>query len=56
MGCGVEDGCPVLFNPIKEDWNIGDPRGEPIEKYRKIRDEIKGHVDELIKKIEEERI
>jgi len=53
MGCGVEDGCQVLFNPIKEDWNIDDPRGERIEKYREIRDEIKGHVDELIKKIEE---
>jgi arsenate reductase len=56
MGCGVEDECPVLFTPVKEDWEINDPRGEPIEKYRELRDEIKRRVDELIKKIEEEGI
>jgi arsenate reductase len=53
MGCEVEEECPVLFTPVKEDWNIDDPRGEPIEKYREIRDEIKKKVDDLVEKIEE---
>jgi arsenate reductase len=56
MGCGVEDECPVLFTPVKEDWEIDDPKGQSTEKYREIRDEIKRSVDELVKKIEEEGI
>ncbi len=51
MGCGVKDECPVLFTPIKEDWGIDDPRGQPIEKYREIRDEIKGRVERLVEEI-----
>jgi arsenate reductase len=53
MGCGVEDECPVLFTPVKDDWDIDDPRGQPIEKYREIRDEVKRKVEELVKKIGE---
>lgn len=53
MGCGVEDECSVLFTKVKEDWGTEDPRGAPIEKYREIRDEIKGKVEELVKRIEE---
>ncbi len=51
MGCGVEDECPVLFTPVKEDWGIDDPRGQPIEKYQEIRDEIKGRVKGLVGEI-----
>lgn len=51
MGCEVEDECPVLFTPVKEDWNIDDPRGEPKEKYRKTRDEIKRKIEELVGEI-----
>lgn len=46
MGCGVEV-CPVL--PVEtEEWQIEDPSGKPIEKFRKIRDEIRRRVERLI--------
>jgi arsenate reductase len=51
MGCEVEDECPVLFTPVKEDWGIDDPRGQPKEKYQEIRDEIKRKVEELVEEI-----
>lgn len=51
MGCGVEDECPVLFTPIKEDWDLDDPKGQPIEKFRKIRDETKRRVERLVEEI-----
>jgi len=51
MGCGVEDECPVLFTPVKEDWGIDDPKGAPIEKFREVRGDIKGKVEGLIEEI-----
>ena len=51
MGCEVEDECPALFTPIKQEWGIDDPRGEPKEKYRKTRDEIKRKIEELVGEI-----
>lgn len=49
MGCGVE--CPYLPNKHKEDWGLPDPAGKPIEEFRKVRDEIKEKVTELIGRI-----
>lgn len=50
MGCGINL-CPSnLFSTI--DWNIEDPIGKSIEKYREIRDEIEKKVLTLIKEIE----
>jgi len=47
MGC--IDSCPIV--PAKKHiaWNIEDPAGKEIEIYRKIRDEIKLKVEELLK-------
>jgi len=47
MGC--IDSCPIV--PAKKHiaWNIEDPAGKEIEIYRKIRDEIKIKVEELLK-------
>jgi protein-tyrosine-phosphatase len=40
MGCGVESAtCPAVFVP-SEDWGLDDPKNEPIEKVREIRDQI----------------
>ena len=36
MGCGVEEVCPGTFVET-EDWNLDDPRGQPLEKVREIR-------------------
>ena len=51
MGC--EDVCPVTTVET-DDWEVGDPKGVPIESVRKIRDDIKARVADLIKEIVEE--
>ena len=54
MGCGVDvDGgglCPIATLPT-EDWGLDDPKDQPIEKVRRIRDEIESKVKKLIAKI-----
>lgn len=49
MGCGVdaEGVCPASFIPT-EDWGLEDPKDQPIEKVREIRDHIKSRVEKLI--------
>lgn|SRR5574341_1430836 len=55
MGCMDRAECPLLFlnNPI--DWGIQDPKGQPIEKIREIRDDIERRVKELVKNLEYSR-
>jgi arsenate reductase (thioredoxin) len=55
MGCGTQDSCPVVLVP-SEDWQLKDPEGQPIEEVRRIRDEIRARVRELIAAIEQEEI
>ena len=50
MGCAVEEVCPASFVPT-EDWELADPKGKPIAQVRRIRDEIKGRVHALIKRL-----
>jgi arsenate reductase (thioredoxin) len=40
MGCMDNSFCPTLFIPNVIDWGIEDLKGKPIEKVRKIRDDI----------------
>lgn len=47
MGCMDHSECPMLFINNVIDWGIDDPKGQPIEKVRKIRDEIEKRVKEL---------
>lgn len=48
MGCGVDaEACPARF-VVTEDWGLDDPAGQPIERVREIRDEIRSRVRELI--------
>ena len=48
MGCGVNSAtCPAVFVP-SEDWGLEDPKGQPVEKVREIRDQIKAKVENLI--------
>lgn len=49
MGCGVEKSCPVIYLDRFEDWHIEDPYKQPIEDYRRARDEIEEKVKALIK-------
>lgn len=39
MGCG--DACPYVPGLQKLDWPLQDPKGQPLESVRKIRDEIR---------------
>jgi len=52
MGCGAEAGavCPASFIDA-EDWALEDPKGESLDHVRKIRDEIKDRVTNLIKEL-----
>ena len=40
MGCGVQDTCPAVYLKYFTDWGLDDPMGQPVEKYRQVRDEI----------------
>jgi len=42
MGCG--DACPYIPGLQKLDWPLNDPKGQPLEVVRKIRDEIRQRV------------
>ena len=46
MGCGEE--CPVVPGVRREDWPLDDPKGQPIEKVREIRDQIRARVWKLL--------
>ncbi len=46
MGCG--DTCPFYPGKRYEDWVLDDPAGQPLEKVRPIRDEIRARVEGLL--------
>ena len=48
MGCGVEGICPATFVET-EDWELENPKGKTLEEVRKIRDEIRVKVVDLVK-------
>lgn len=50
MGCGDE--CPLVPGVERDDWPLDDPKGQPVEKVRVIRDAIRTKVEELIKERE----
>ena len=47
MGCGEE--CPIVPGARREDWPLDDPKGRPLEEVRRIRDEIRTRVLELLR-------
>lgn len=47
MGCG--DACPFVPGLEKDDWAIQDPKGQPTERVREIRDEIRAKVNALVR-------
>lgn len=50
MGCG--DSCPIFsstFNVQRLTWDIDDPKNEPIEFFRKVRDDIQRKIQEISK-------
>jgi arsenate reductase len=49
MGCG--DACPYFPGKRYEDWKLDDPAGQPIETVRRIRDDIRTRVEELVARL-----
>ncbi len=52
MGCMDKESCPALFVKDVIDWNVSDPKNKSLDDVRKIRDEIKNNVLNLIKSFE----
>ncbi len=50
MGCG--DACPVVPGLRRDDWPLPDPKGQPIERVREIRDEIRTRVEQFLASVE----
>ncbi|MEE8638387.1 MAG: arsenate reductase ArsC [Candidatus Margulisiibacteriota bacterium] len=46
MGCSKT--CPVVPTKEKIDWEIEDPIGQPIEVFRRVRDDIKAKIEEFL--------
>lgn len=46
MGCGEK--CPVVPGAVREDWELPDPKGQPLEEVRAIRDDIRERIEKLI--------
>ena len=46
MGCGDE--CPYVPGLRRDDWPLDDPKGEPLDQVRRIRDEIRDRVSGLL--------
>jgi arsenate reductase (thioredoxin) len=49
MGCGEQ--CPFVPGIRREDWQLPDPKGRPLETVRQIRDEIRAHVVKLVSEL-----
>ena len=52
MGCSVEKFCPAPLLKNVIDWRLEDPKDQPIEKVRQIRDEIEKRVLKLISELQ----
>ena len=46
MGCGDE--CPLVPGLRRDDWPLEDPAGQPLERVRAIRDDIRRRVHTLV--------
>ncbi len=48
MGCG--DRCPYVPGARIEDWPLADPKGQSADTVRRLRDDIKSRVEDLIRR------
>ncbi len=47
-GCGVNLPPEWVIRDVFEDWQLDDPAGQPMETFRRVREEIKERVENLI--------
>jgi arsenate reductase (thioredoxin) len=50
-GCGVNLPEAWVLREVFEDWQLDDPEGQPIETFRRVRDEVKERVVKLIESL-----
>jgi protein-tyrosine-phosphatase len=48
-----DDACPVIPGKRYVSWRLPDPKNQPLERVREIRDEIDGRVHELLDELDE---
>lgn len=46
MGCG--DACPIVPGVSRDDWPLDDPKGQPRDRVREIRDDIRQRVEAFL--------
>ena len=51
-----DDACPVIPGKRYISWQLADPKQEPLERVREIRDEIARLVDELVAQLDESTV
>lgn len=51
MGCG--DKCPYIPGRRYVDWDLPDPKGQPLDAVRATRDEIAARVEELVAELDQ---
>lgn len=50
-GCGVNLPEEWVLREVFADWQLDDPEGQPIETFRRVRDEVKERVEKLVAKL-----
>lgn len=50
MGCDARSVCPASFLERAIDWELEDPMGQGVDKYREVRDLIRKHIVDLLQK------
>ncbi len=50
-GCGVNLPEAWVLREVFKDWQLDDPQGQPIETFRRVRDEVKERVVKLIESL-----
>ncbi|MGB7440220.1 MAG: arsenate reductase, glutathione/glutaredoxin type [Coleofasciculaceae cyanobacterium] len=50
-GCGVNLPQDWVMRDIFQDWELDDPADQPLETFRRVRDEIKERVEKLLQSL-----
>jgi arsenate reductase (thioredoxin) len=50
-GCGVNLPESWVLRDVFQDWQLDDPEGQPIETYRRVREEVKERVVKLVESL-----
>jgi arsenate reductase len=51
-----DDACPVIPGKRYVSWQLPDPKNEPLERVREIRDDISQRVDQLVDELDQENV